>query len=472
MGMIFLMAIFGAFGIKKYLLEDSFFIKARVIGSDAWLEEKMKTYPELSWLADKDVRKTHDTQGFLETEEKSPSLRRFGQKYPEFDRSILSLMALDWFAEGSRTSYEAFVGTPPGEGQEKAQRLSWKSFHALHLRYQKTIREGVPLKDLEIALILGDMGKTQKARTYFKPLGVEAADHDDFLKEALQKDPSIFPSFANLSPWTQKTLLQISGVIHFGHVYHLEGGIEMIQPLIVSNILHNNPRALEFDFLVHLADLSGAAGHINSMSSLVLTENTYKALMALDRALQGLKKKRFTASDVLKKYIKVRAGWLGLDAQTPEGRVLTRMGVMTRLFEKKEGRILKSAFKKFDENDQVQFVKDFDPLSSHLPKITPTYMPAVFVNLFGNKSLGATVSERLSKTLQLGLPFVSRALDAYIELLQEGKVQNTRAPLNFNDIARVAKENPMALEMGQVHIDSDNGVHILEGSTEKKEQEA
>lgn len=38
---------------------------------------------------------------------------------------------------------------------------------------------------------------------------------------------------------------------------------------------------------------------------------------------------------------------------------------------------------------------------------TPTYMPAVLINLSNNPQLGITHEERISKTVILGLPFLA-----------------------------------------------------------------
>jgi len=36
----------------------------------------------------------------------------------------------------------------------------------------------------------------------------------------------------------------------------------------------------------------------------------------------------------------------------------------------------------------------------------PTYMPAVLVNLLGQKALGETNNERITKAIEFGLPFI------------------------------------------------------------------
>ncbi len=448
-----IITLVGVIGIASLLwISTNIFVTTDPsIGSESWVHEKIKAYPEISWLGGEGVRQTHDMQkGASEGDLKSPSFRLYGKKYPEFDRTILSLMCLNWFVKGDEDAYKAFTSA-----QKEPDKLSYESFSNLSKLYDKLISSGVPLEDFEIALVLGDTGKTETARAYFKE--ITASDHDEFLKEALQRDAALFPSFKKLTPWGQEILPQISGIVHFGHFLHLEGGVEMLIPLLESHIIEQDPKALEFDFLVHIADVSGAGGHINPTCSIVMTENVYKALMAIDASLDLLKKEGTTVQDVLENYIKIRALWIDLKAKTAEERFLTRLGAMIRLYEKEDGQILKNAFKKIDPTQQTLFVQMFDPLSPDLPNITPTYIPAVFANLYNNKSLEDSKEERLSKTLELGLPFVARVLKMYQDHLLDGKM-NIMDPLNFNDMARVAKEYPEALASISVFIDPENNV--------------
>lgn len=437
------------------MFTNTFFSQAKdlpSVGSIAWVNKKIQQYPELLWLADKNVRKT---QQDVETKTgESPSEVLWGQKFAEFDRSILSLMVLAWLHEGTKEAYEALT-----KDQAPSDKLSFESFLTLHKRYKKRISSPQDYQDFEIALILGDMGKSKVVRDQFLPLGVTASDHDDFIREALQKDPTIFPSFSKFSPWAKRILPQVSGLVHIGHVTHLEGGTEMLKPLKDANIAKNDPKALEFDFLVHLADVAGSMGHVNPATSLVLIQDTYNAIMAVDKALVLLKDR--STEEALKAYIDTRAQWLGLNAQESEGRTLTRLGAMLRLFGTANGRALTEAFQKFTPEEQKAFTKELDPLSSDLPLITPTYIPAVLVNLSNNKTLGETKEARLQQSVELGIPFISVVLKEYKKLLKDKKIENPSAPLNFNDVARVAKEAPEKLKDKKFTIDTENTVKVI-----------
>ena len=74
----------------------------------------------------------------------------------------------------------------------------------------------------------------------------------------------------------------------------------------------------------------------------------------------------------------------------------------------------------------------------------PTYMPAVLVNLFNNPNLGNTKEERLSKAIEVGLPFLAKVLEKHQKLLKLD-VMDPNIPLNFNRAAGIAKEAPELL---------------------------
>lgn len=90
---------------------------------------------------------------------------------------------------------------------------------------------------------------------------------------------------------------------------------------------------------------------------------------------------------------------------------------------------------------------------------TPTYMPAVLVNLANNPSLGSSKEERISQTVILGLPFIARVLETHKQHLASLKVDSA-IPLNFNKAAGVAKTNPSALN-GKYTIDAEGNVCVI-----------
>jgi hypothetical protein len=74
------------------------------------------------------------------------------------------------------------------------------------------------IQAMEASLVLGDIGKSERAREVFKPYGAKAPDHDDFHEEVmqiLQKHPELCPTFNRLSPAGKQLLSQTANLAHY-----------------------------------------------------------------------------------------------------------------------------------------------------------------------------------------------------------------------------------------------------------------
>lgn len=427
-----------------------------------WVEQCVEQHPEILWLADGNVRKTEEGQATLQG---SYSEQLFGQKYIEFDRTMMTIYCLKLILDGSDKAYQAFTAAQPMESQ-----LLRESFEALHLQGKKLLkskREGMSelqmAQAMEAALVLGDIGKSEKARELFKPYGIKAPDHDDFYGEAIQvivQHPQLCPSFSSLPVPAKRLLAKTANLAHFGHITHLEGGLGMFRKLKESGIASKDPIALSFDLFVHTCDVAGALGHVNNQSSLVYSEPAHRAMQAMGEAVRILSSSQKNEFDAYDLYLSVRAFWLGLNPGDSSDRVLSRIGAMLRLFTFEEGRMLRKAIQELDPSIRSRVTVQLDIQPQSQTGRTPTYMPAVLVNLSNNTELGKTKEERLSKAITIGLPFIARVLEQYKELLLKNEI-DPNVPLNFNRIAGVAKTSPRSLN-GEFYIDQDGNVHLAE----------
>jgi hypothetical protein len=424
-----------------------------------WVEICVEQYPEISWLADNRVRKTEEGQATLQ----GPySEQIYGQKYIEFDRTIMTLQCLKLILDGSEHAYLAFTAAQPED-----VKLSRESFQVLHRQGQELLQSNWGgLSELEMALametalVLGDIGKSEKAREIFRPYCIKAPDHDDFYGEAMQvltKQPTLCPSFDKLPAPAKELLAKIANLAHYGHVTHLEGGFGMFSKLKDSGVASNDPMALAFDLFVHMCDVAGALGHVNNQSSLVYTEPTHKAMQAMGKAVKMLSNPHMRELDAYIAYLSERASWLGLDLKKGSDRVLTRIGAMLRLFTQEQGSILQKAFSELEPAMRNQIAAQFDVLAQY-PGRTPTYMPAVLVNLSNNPELGETNEKRLTKAIAIGLPFIAKVLEKHQELLVSRKMDPT-IPLNFNKIAGIAKIAPHSIDK-DFYMDQEGCVHL------------
>jgi hypothetical protein len=418
-------------------------------------------YPEIVWLANTQVRKTEENQA---SADKSYSEQLYGQKFIEFDRSLMTLHCLKLILEGSDKAYQEFTAAQP-----ENVRLTRESFQLLHdqgasllnSKYQDLT--SVQMQQvMETALVLGDMGKSERARGLFKAHGANAPDHDDFYGEAmdiLKNHHRLSRSFMRLPFAAKQLLCKTANLAHFGHVTHLEGGPSMFTKLKNSTIAEKDSTALSFDFFVHTCDVAGALGHVDNTSSICYTETTHQALQATLDACRVLSDPTKTETDAYNAYLSVRASWIGLNSSDRDDRVLTRIAAMLRLFTPEEGAALKNAILQLSSQDRQRIISQFDVALGEEIGRTPTYMPAVLVNLSNNKDLGATSTERLSQAVIYGLPFIARVLEQHQQQILQYQA-NPEVPLNFNPVAGIAKTTPQLLERSTFQIHSDGTVTL------------
>lgn len=426
-----------------------------------WVKKCIQQYPEILWLAEAEVRKTEEG---LATEKSPYSKQLFCQKFIEFDRRIMTIRCLQLILDGSENAYQEFTADQPGN--TKLSRTSFEKLHAQGIELIKSQYAGLSelelIQAMEASLVLKDIGKSGKARDFFKSYGANAPDHDDFHGEVMQileRYSSLSPTFNKLPPLAKKLLIQTANLAHYGHLTHLEGGPSMFSKLKQSFLLSISFIAFEFDFFVHTCDVAGALGHVNNRSSLVYTESSHQAMQAVINACKVLTDSKKTESDAYNTYLKIRAEWLGFNDQDRMDRSLARMGVMLRLFTPEAGVLLKKTFLELDSEQQTKIIMQLDIKESKELERTPTYMPTVLVNLSNNPQLGVTREERISKAVMLGFPFLVRVLEKHKQFLFENKA-NPKIPLNFNKAAGIAKETPYAL-FNEFHIDQEGNVFII-----------
>jgi hypothetical protein len=431
----------------------------------AWAQKCVEQYPEILWLADTKVRKTEEG---LATMQGPYSEQLFGQKFIEFDRTIMTLHCLQLILDGSENAYQKFTAAQPDD--EKLSRASFEKLHSQGIALVKSNYNGMSelemTQAMEAALVLGDIGKSEQARAVFKSYGAVSPDHDDFHGEVMQileQHPHLCPTFDRLTPPAKKLLQSIANLIHYGHVTHIEGGHSMFSKLKQSGLPSLLSLAVAFDFFVHTCDVAGALGHVNNQSSLVYTELSHRAMQAVADACGVLADPQKSEGDVYNAYLAIRAGWLGLNPEDRTDRVLTRMGAMLRLFTPEDGLLLKKAILKLEPEQRAKIMEQLDTKEGEELARTPTYMPAVLVNLSNNPQLGASKEERISQAVVLGLPFLSRVLEAHKQSLAEHRA-NADIPLNFNKAASVAKQSP-AMLLKEFNIDSEGNVCCVSDGT-------
>ncbi len=420
------------------------------LGSEEWVITKMRKYPELEWLLDTNVQ--HTQEGKSEQLTYSWSQKITGQHYPEFERTILSMLCLYLIADGSDEAYNRFTLL-----QNPEDKLSPDSFKQLH-EFADNVLDATPyqLQAVEVNLLLGDLGKTQVARQRAKEFNISEPDHDRFLAACLKECPNIFPTFSTLEPDIQFEIKNGAGLVHFGHMTHVEGGPSMLTQLKKSRVL-DDPTGFDFEILTHICDVSAARGHEDNRGSKVLTENTFRALENIKDALHYLS--THNEEETLKYYLLARAKGLGLDEGQSPQLVLARLGAMIRLFSKEEGDALQKGYASLTNEQKELLNNELSPLI-HRDEMTPTYVPAVLVNLLNTYlKQGLSKDQAIQQCLQEGVTFIADVLQQY-RSGRTGQPYNSTLILNFNKVAGQVRDKPEMLRNATFSIDKDGHVEI------------
>jgi len=201
----------------------------------------------------------------------------------------MKLHSLRLILDGSDIAYKIFT-----KDQPEKSRLSFESFQTLHLQGKKILESkwgGLSSQEIEqamnTALVIRDLGKSEKARELFSPYGAKAPDHGDFHAEVIQvleKHPELCPSFVKLPLAARKLLLKTINL----HISHIELNANMFCKLQKNITASTDPIALSFDLFVHTCDVAGTLGHLNNQSSLVYTEPTHITMKALEDGIWEL----------------------------------------------------------------------------------------------------------------------------------------------------------------------------------------
>lgn len=437
------------FAIDRKETELTKFSEVREGEDLAPIRKLLFEYEELHWLTRNEVHVTPENG--VHNPKNSYSFRLFGTNFPEFDRTMMSLNCLNLFLDGKYEDYLEFVYLQP-----KADRLEWKSFLDIQ-RNIHAVFDNLSDKDsketrkvLEMALILSDVVKTKIAEDLAKERGIVLGDFDQTYRTILQDAPDIFPSYQKLSPRGKDLLYKLSFQRCFGYIAHLEGGPDLFTLLKKTELFSQDSDLFELELFVYQCDVGGALGHVDSHSSIAYNEQSHQIIQAVREACLLLK--THDENTVYERYLSKRADWLGFDIASPLNRVLARIGAMLRLTKLEEGKMLKDSFLKLAPEDLSLIVDVFNTSKKDSNFKIPMYIPAVLVNLLNNEQLGTKRQERLLQSIHLGLPFIAKVLRSYKEEISP-KI------LNFDQIARLAKDDPNRLLNDEFTIDL-NG-HVL-----------
>nr|WP_223537121.1 hypothetical protein [Pseudomonas sp. GL-B-16] len=418
-------------------------------------------FRELQFFMDRQVAVTQEGTISTQAREGSYCAQLHMTFAPELERSLQSLHCLDLLLDGSTASHENFTAS------QAEPRLSFEHFTQLNEQLHRLLNQFVRLPPHQVleafraGLVLGDIGKSPEARRQMTSLGIDQPDHDDFYAAVLQHPTAAetLSSFHSLNTLQKQLLRATSGLAHFGHLAHCEGGPAMYQPLRISGIVQQAPHLLDFALLMHTCDVAGALAHTSNKGARPLNDDTFTALQATRASCLLLADHDEMVA--YQQYLQQRAMMLGLSDSSDKisMHLLARLGASLRLFGKEAGKTLRTAFQSLGADDRLLAQETLGPEgAARLPR-TPTYAPAVLVNLINNPSLGKTPQDRANAALQIGLPFLGNALRIYCQRLDQEELP-PELTLNFNSAAALARDMPEKLR-GRINIDRYTGSVLL-----------
>lgn len=347
------------------------------------------------------------------------------------------------------------------------EKLSRESFTNLHNFTLSVIKDDPSLlTTVEVLLFLDDWGRTPIAHSHAEKCGVSENDHHMFIQACLEKCPQIFPSFLALPASCQDLIKSSSGLLHFGHLSHIEGGPEMLTRLKSSGILDNNPHGFDFQLLIYICEMSAVYGHIDNRGSKILTDNFFQTIRAIQDTIHNLA--THDENDTLKFYLNIRGNWLGLDNENQNTKILARLGALMRLLKPEDGKILTEAYEEISEEQKKIIESELNPCVYRKER-TATYMPAVMANLYqAYRAQALSHSESLKKAIQQGATFIAQLLNKYRNN-KANRVYDQNIILNFNVVAGKVKTHPELIEKGQYLI-NEGGIITLTSPIETTEK--
>lgn len=346
-GFVILLLAFSSFSVLSQAKTPSFsknlFVK---IGSEQWVEEKLREYPELLWLADSQYSLI--PLNIPESREKHRlcfSLDLFNKQSPEFDEAIRSLAYLNLILDGSKTAYNSLLSLQEGAV------LPFKQFISIH-KYFKQLSASLSIQSgkeqsvrfFESAVIFRRIGNSLKARQIFQPYFRE--DNESvFRKKAFQvlnRFPELAPSYARLSEHLKTYLQQVGHIIDYPNVFNLTESFFAWEKL---NLV-NDPVLASVDLSLYFLSACGQFG---------CDAVFYKDFSSFIQANRLLKD--YGAKVAYYYYLSSKAKSFGFDPTNKIDEALTRIAVLVGCEEKSsDGIFLKEGFSKLSELEAKVFI--------------------------------------------------------------------------------------------------------------------
>ncbi|WP_213358307.1 hypothetical protein [Chlamydiifrater phoenicopteri] len=374
------------------------------IGSELWIEQKLRQYPELLWLADVPANLSSQRSSFEENSQ-HPSEVLFERESPGFDDTIRSLIYLHLLLNGSRLSYVTLTRLiKPTEALP-----SFKLFQSLHKQLVKYLNSPKAfdnsVKILETSLVLKNIGYSRKARQLFQPYFTEndPALFYDKAMLVLKAFPELSPSYSRLSQEQKDAFLSLRKLDNYGDLLSLTKSPSK-KLLQLSRTKY--PVVL-LDACLYNLDAFGAG---------IPREEFYQNLQVFSAYLQ----QNSTLEEAFSRYLSFRANKLGFEGQTKADMTLVRLASLMNISSPNEAAALLWSFQNLSSEELGHIISAFYSSSGEYLERDIRGLPALTTGLAAiTPSTIVGVEPRLRQVFSATLSLLAKGLKTEKEMLQK-----------------------------------------------------
>ena len=360
--------------ISSLLTSSPAFNKTK-IGSDAWIEAKLRQYPELLWLAEPSTISNNVLSGNFKTHY---SLSLFERKIPTLDVAIRSLIYLHLFIQGSRQAYGQLC-----QLQSPEDSLSFK----------------------QTAIILKYLGCSLKAVALFKPYFSESHIDAFYFKalHVLQAFPDLSPSFSRLSPEQKEVFLSLRCLADYHALFNLT---TTPNSQLLSTGRAKRPLVI-LDLYLHALDVCGEK---------TCSQELYYNFVPLLSMLQ----QHATVEEAFSRYFTYRANRLGFEGSSKNDMVLVRLATLMEL-SPTDAMSLASSFKHLSPEDIESLTNNFyTAQGEHIPLVIRGLPNLISGLLQAGQGISASNPDnRLRQVYTTVLSLLIKSLKVHKEMLRK-----------------------------------------------------
>nr|CRI42999.1 Putative lipoprotein [Chlamydia pneumoniae] len=370
------------------------------IGSEVWIEQKLRQYPELLWLTESGgaplLTSTPIDMAYSE--------KLFNKKVPALDIAIRSMIHLHLLIQGSRQSYMQLSQILPSEEGG----MTFKQFQTAHkqllffLNSPKSFDN--TLRILETAIVLRHVGCSAKAVTTFKPYFTDSCPQSFYAKalHVLRTFPELCPSYARLSPEQQEVLLSLRRLGNYDSLLNLT---EVPSAQLLSAWRTRRSLAI-LDLYLYCLDTCG-------------DKNCSQEFYVNFAPLLSMLQQHATIEEAFSRYFTYRANRLGFEGTSRTDMTLVRLATLMNL-SPSEASTLAWSFKNLPSDEAENLVNSFYTVQGeHIP-LTFRGLPSLVAGL-SVATHGSTVSpeNRLRQLYSTMLSLLVKSLRSHREMLNK-----------------------------------------------------